>query len=60
MIGFARLNQEENPAIKDILKGLKVTRAGVAVSIHFAIGVDKFFELIDPALKDLDIDLPKL
>ena len=59
LIGFARLNQEENPAIKDILKGLKVTRAGVTVSIHFAIGVDKFFELIDPALKDLDIDLPK-
>ena len=59
LIGFARLNQEENPAIKDILKGLKVTRAGVTVSIHFAIGVDKFFELIDPALKDLDIELPK-
>ncbi len=59
LIGFARLNQEENPAIKDILKGLKVTRAGVTVSIHFSIGVDKFFELIDPALKDLDIDLPK-
>ena len=58
LIGFARLNQEENPAIKDILKGLKVTRAGVTVSIHFAIGVDKFFELIDPALKEIDIDLP--
>jgi len=30
----------------------------VTVSIHFAIGVDKFFELIDPALKEIDIDLP--
>jgi len=60
LIGFARLNQEESSAIRDILKGLKGTRAGVTVSIHFAIGMDKFFELIDPALKDLDIDLPKL
>jgi len=58
LIGFARLGQEENPEIKDILKGLKVTRDEVTVSIHFAIGVDKFLELIDPALKDLDIDLP--
>ncbi len=59
LIGFARLGQEENPEIKDILKGLKVTRDKVTVSIHFAIGVDKLFELIDPALKDLDIDLPQ-
>ena len=58
LIGFARLGQEENPEIKDILKGLKVTRNGVTVSIHFAIGVDKFFELIDPALKEINIDLP--
>jgi len=58
LIGFARLGQEENPEIKDILKGLKVTRNDVTVSIHFAISVDKFFELIDPALKEIDIDLP--
>ncbi len=58
LIGFARLGQEENPEIKDILKGLKVTRNEATVSIHFAIGVDKFFELIDPALKEIDIDLP--
>jgi hypothetical protein len=58
LIGFARLSQEENPEIKDILKGLKVTRKEVTLSIHFAIGVDKFFELIDPALKEIDIDLP--
>ena len=58
LIGFARLGQEENPEIKDILKGLKVTRNEVTVSIHFAIGVDKFFELIDPALKEINIDLP--
>jgi hypothetical protein len=30
------------------------------VSVHFSIGVDKLFELIDPALKEIDIDLPKL
>ena len=58
LIGFARLGQEENPEIKDVLKGLKVTRNEATVSIHFAIGVDKFFELIDPALKEIDIDLP--
>lgn len=58
LIGFARLGQEENPEIKGILKGLKVTRNEATVSIHFAIGVDKFFELIDPALKEIDIDLP--
>ncbi len=58
LIGFARLGQEENSEIKDILKGLKVTRNEATVSIHFAIGVDKFFELIDPALKEIDIDLP--
>ena len=58
LIGFARLSQEENPEIKDILKGLKVRRKEVTLSIHFAIGVDKFFELIDPALKEIDIDLP--
>ena len=58
LIGFARLGQEENPEIKDILKGLKVTRNEATVSIHFAIGVEKFFELIDPALKEIDIDLP--
>ena len=58
LIGFARLSQEENPEIKGILKGLKVTRKEVTLSIHFAIGVDKFFELIDPALKEIDIDLP--
>jgi hypothetical protein len=58
LIGFARLSQEENPEIKDILKGLKVTRNEATLSIHFAIGVDKFFELIDPALKEIDIDLP--
>ena len=58
LIGFARLGQEENPEIKDILKGLKVTRNEATVSIHFAIGVDKFFKLIDPALKEIDIDLP--
>ena len=58
LIGFARLSQEENPEIKDILKGLKVTRKEVTLSIHFAIGMDKFFELIDPALKEIDIDLP--
>ena len=58
LIGFARLGQEENPEIKDILKGLKVTRNDVTVSIHFAISVDKFFEMIDPALKEIDIDLP--
>jgi hypothetical protein len=58
LIGFARLSQEENPEIKDILKGLKVTRKEATLSIHFAIGVDKFFELIDPALKEIDIDLP--
>ena len=58
LIGFARLGQEENPEIKDILKGLKVTRNEATVSIHFAIGVDKFFELIDPALKEINIDLP--
>ena len=58
LIGFARLSQDENPEIKDILKGLKITRNEVTVSLHFAIDVDKFFELIDPALKEFDIDLP--
>ncbi|MBC8243910.1 MAG: hypothetical protein H8E20_05920 [Verrucomicrobia bacterium] len=59
LIGFARLSQDENPEVKAILKGLKVAREKVTVSVHFAIGVDKFFELIDPALKDLDIELPQ-
>ena len=59
LIGFAKLGQDENPEVKAILKGLKVAREKVTVSIHFAIDVDKFFELIDPALKDLDIDLPQ-
>ena len=60
LIGFARLNQDENPEVKDILKGLKTTRNEKNVSVHFSIGVDKLFELIDPALKEIDIDLPKL
>ena len=60
LIGFARLNQDENPEVKDILKGLKTTRNEEKVSVHFSIGVDKLFELIDPALKEIDIDLPKL
>ena len=59
LIGFAKLGQDENPEVKAILKGLQVAREKVTVSIHFAIDVDKFFELIDPALKDLDIDLPQ-
>ena len=59
LIGFARLNQDENPEVKDILKGLKATRNEENVSVHFSIGVDKLFELIDPALKEIDIDLPK-
>tara|TARA_B100000959_G_scaffold280554_1_gene342603 strand:- start:25 stop:951 length:927 start_codon:yes stop_codon:yes gene_type:complete len=59
LIGFARLGQDENPEIKDILNGLKVTRNEVNVSIRFSIGVDKIFEMIDPALKEFDIDLPK-
>ena len=59
LIGFARLNQDENPEVKDILKGLKVTRNEENVSVHFSVGVDKLFELIDPALKEIDIDLPK-
>ena len=59
LIGFARLNQDENPEVKDILKGLKVTRNEATVSIRFSIGVDKLFELIDPALKEIDIDLPE-
>jgi hypothetical protein len=59
LIGFARLGQDENPEIKDILNGLKVTRNEVNVSIRLSIGVDKIFEMIDPALKELDIDLPK-
>jgi hypothetical protein len=58
LIGFARLGQEENPEIKDILKGMKVTRNEATVSIHFAMGMNKFLELIDPALKEIDIDLP--
>ena len=37
---------------------LTVDAYDVTVSIHFAISVDKFFELIDPALKEIDIDLP--
>ena len=60
LIGFARLNQDENPEVKEILKGLKTTRNEENVSVHFSIGVDKLFELIDPALKEIDIDLPKL
>ena len=60
LIGFARLNQDENPEVKDILKGLETTRNEENVSVHFSIGVDKLFELIDPALKEIDIDLPKL
>jgi len=60
LIGFARLNQDENPEVKDILKDLKTTRNEENVSVHFSIGVDKLFELIDPALKEIDIDLPKL
>ena len=60
LIGFARLNQDENPEVEDILKGLKTTRNEENVSVHFSIGVDKLFELIDPALKEIDIDLPKL
>ena len=59
LIGFAKLGQEENSEIKDILNGLKVAREKVTVSVDFAIGVNKLFELIDPALKDLDIDLPQ-
>jgi len=59
LIGFARLGQDENPEIKDILKGIKVAREKVSVSIHFAISVEKLLEMIDPALKDLDIDLPQ-
>jgi hypothetical protein len=59
LIGFAKLNQDGNPEVKDILKGLKVTRKETNMSIHFSIGVDKIFEMIDPALKDLDIDLPQ-
>ena len=59
LIGFAKLGQEENPEIKDILNGLKVSRDKVSVSIHFAITVEKLLEMIDPALKDLDIDLPQ-
>ncbi|MDP6794567.1 MAG: hypothetical protein QF721_01860 [Verrucomicrobiota bacterium] len=59
LIGFAKLGQEENPEIKDILNGLKVTRDKVTMSVHFSIAVDKLLELIDPALKDLDIDIPK-
>jgi hypothetical protein len=59
LIGFARLSQDENPEVKDILKGLKVTRNEATVSIRFSIGVDKLFELIDPALKEIDIDLPE-
>ncbi len=59
LIGFARLNQDENPEVKDILKGLKVTRNEENVSVHFSVGVNKLFELIDPALKEIDIDLPK-
>ena len=59
LIGFAKLSQDENPEVKDILKGLKVTRNEANVSVHFSVGVDKLFELIDPALKASDIDLPK-
>ena len=59
LIGFARLSQDENPEVKDILKGLKVTRNEENVSVHFSVGVNKLFELIDPALKEIDIDLPK-
>ena len=59
LIGFARLNQDENPEVKDILKGLKVTRNEENVSVHFSVGVNKLFELIDPALKEIDIDLPE-
>ncbi len=59
LIGFARLNQDENPEVKDILKGFKVTRNEENVSVHFSVGVNKLFELIDPALKEIDIDLPK-
>ena len=59
LIGFAKLSQDENPEVKDILKGLKVTRNEANVSVHFSVGVDKLFELIDPALKEIDIDLPK-
>jgi len=59
LIGFASLNQDENSEVKDILKGFKVTRNGSNVSVYFSIGMDKLFELIDPALKEIDIDLPK-
>ena len=59
LIGFAKLGQEKNPEIKDILNGLKVTRDKVTVSVHFSLAVDKLLELIDPALKDLDIEIPK-
>ena len=59
LIGFAKLGQGENSDIKDILNGLKVTRDKVTVSVHFSINVDKLLELIDPALKDLDIDIPQ-
>ena len=58
LIGFARLGQEENPEIMDILKGMKVKRNEATISIHFAMGMNKFLELIDPALKEIDIDLP--
>ena len=37
LIGFARLGQEENPEIKDILKGMKVKRNEATISIHFAM-----------------------
>ena len=59
LIGFARLGQDENPEIEDILKGIKVAREKVSVSIRFTISVEKLLEMIDPALRDLDIDLPQ-
>ena len=37
---------------------MKVERNEATISIHFAMGMNKFLELIDPALKEIDIDLP--
>ena len=58
LIGFAKFSQNENPDIQTLLRGMNVKRDETNVSIQFSMSVDKMFEMIDPALKQIDIDLP--
>ena len=57
LIGFASLNQKDNPEVMDLLKSMKISRKQATVSALFKMSVDKILEYADPELKQLDIDL---